>query len=105
VAGKDSEGWISWEDRLIPLEEVSDSLRDALRQRPTPDGRAFATAEAADGTRYTAGYMDGTVFIDRLPYGRISIPLPEPPGLKWEPETAYWLKGAAGEDEARNEGE
>ncbi|HTE17326.1 MAG TPA: hypothetical protein VK689_02965 [Armatimonadota bacterium] len=69
---------------LIPVDEVSDSLRDALNQHSDPS-KAVACARAAGGAEYRAHFLKGKVFIDRLPYGRVSIPLPEPPGLKWEP--------------------
>ena len=104
MAPSESDGWIDPEDRLIPPEAVSASLRDALRQRFTPDGRAFASAQSTDGARYRAAYRDGTVFIHRsIPTARISIPIPEPPGLTWEPETAYWLREKSGEVKAQDE--
>jgi hypothetical protein len=88
----------TWRD-LPLLEEVSESLREALQQDASlreallkgmlPDGRGYARSEVpADhpyGRRYSASLKNGRVFIDFLPPGRISVPLDEPPGLRWIP--------------------
>ena len=73
-------------DDLIPIEEVSPSLKDALEQGVTPEGCARATAETPNGRRYLATLREGKVFIERMPYGRVSLPIDEPPGLSWKPK-------------------
>lgn len=100
MARDDQESWTDPEDLLIPLAEVSESLREALRQRPTPGGYASARARARDGKRYRASCKNGKVWIERSPSGCRSLPLPEPPSLHWVSETPYSMQESAGEGNA-----
>jgi hypothetical protein len=76
------------DERLVPFERASESLRQALDAGGSSGRSAYASGIAPDGASYIATVWERGIFVEPYPFREGSLPVPEPAGIGWRPGLA-----------------